>query len=120
MREDAVRDTVETDVPDRVAVVRWRVFCGALLEMFVWREMLDFMPGSVGVDVFLRLAVVVPVVTRRTAARAASVSSVAYAPPKPSSTRHTAKIALIPFILIWVSVANLRKTEQVKYIFLCN
>lgn len=53
-----------------------------------------------GFVVFLRVVVTVFVASRRVAARAASPESSAHAPPMPTSARHTAKIALNPFILV--------------------
>ena len=72
-----------------------------------------------GVSDFCRIDVTVFVAPRRVAARAASSFSVAQTLLNPSNARHTVKITLIPFIPICDSVANLGKTEQVKYAKIC-
>ena len=110
-----VRDVVETVAFARGVVARSREFCVCFAVAFVTRVS-ALAPADVsGVLDFFRADVIVFVSPRRVAARTASSDSVAHTSPNPSNARHTAKIILNPFILMCDSVANLRKSGQVKY-----
>lgn len=109
----AVRGVVEAFM--RGTVVRSRNGCDCLIIAFVMRDVAIVLADASGVFDFCRVVVTVFVAPRRVAARTASSDSFAHTSPIPSNARHTAKIILVPFILIWVSVANLRKSGQVKY-----
>ena len=91
----------------RDETARSRIVWVGLDVAFVVRDMSLFCVGVLVVFDFFRVDVIVFVVPRRTAARTASSDSVAHTSPNPSNARHTAKITLVPFILIWISVANL-------------
>ena len=110
-----VRDAVEMFVFVRGAVARSRSVCVCLAVAFVTRDTAFVFADVSGVLDFLRVVVTVFVSLRRVAARTASSDSIAHTLPNPSSARHTAKSTLVPFILIYDSVANFRKIEQVKY-----
>lgn len=106
---------VNTLLPVRGVVARSRIVCACFAVAFVTRVTAFTFDETAGVLVFLRADVTVFVSPRRVAARTASSESVAHASLIPSNARHTAKIILIPFILMCDSVANFRKSGQAKY-----
>lgn len=111
----AVRDAFDVLVFARGTVVRSRTGCDCFVVALFTRETAFVFDDALGVLDFCRVDVTVFVAPRRVAARTASSDSFAKTLPIPSNARHTAKITLIPFILIWDSVANLRKSGQAKY-----
>ena len=112
----AVRDVVDTFAVARGVVVRSRKDCTFLVVAFATRDDAAMVADVSGVFVFCRVDATVLVAPRRVAARTASSDSLAHTSPILSNARHTAKITLIPFILIWNSVANFRKLGQAKYV----